>query len=82
MLQISEQATDVLERAHEAASRFDPDARVRIYRRGDVIETGFAHEPFPGDQVVEHAGLTLFVEEGIAGVLDTSAEHDHLLVRP
>lgn len=81
MLTISEEAAEVLARAYDAASRFDPDTRVRIYRNRGGIETGFADAPQAGDAVVEHEGMTLFVEEGISGVLDVSAEHDRLVVR-
>ncbi len=80
MLDITEAATEVLERAYQAAARFNPQARVRIYRAGDRIETGFADLPRPGDLTIEHAGLTLFVEKGITGTLDVSAEHDRLVV--
>ncbi|MGH2768020.1 MAG: hypothetical protein ACRDIF_03575 [Actinomycetota bacterium] len=81
MFEISDEALAVLERAYEAAARFDPEAKVRIYRRGDRIETGFAHAPSPGDRVLERGGFSFFVEGGIAGTLDVSAEHDHLIVR-
>jgi hypothetical protein len=80
-LEITEAATDVLERACQAAARFDPQARVRIYRAGGQVETGFSDLPRPGEATIEHAGLTLFVEEDITGTLDVSAEHDRLVVR-
>ncbi len=81
-MEISESAAAVLERAYDAAARFNPDARVRIYRRKGEIETGFADEPFEGDRTVEHDGMVLFVATDVGdGVLDTSQEHDHLVVR-
>lgn len=81
MLKITEQAAAVLERAYDAAARFNPEARVRVYRHGGRIQTGFAEAPEQGDQLVEHAGLTIFVEQGIEGTLDVTAEHDNLIVR-
>lgn len=81
MLEVSESAMEVLERAHSAATRFNPDAKVRIYRRSGTVETAFADSPESSDTVLELEGLTIFVEEGISGTLDTSAEHDHLIVR-
>ena len=81
MLEITEGASEVIERAYAAASRFNPDARVRVYATGGRIETGFADAPEKGDTVIEHEGLELFVQAGIEGVLDVSAEHDHLIVR-
>lgn len=82
MLEVSESAMEVLERAHSAAARFNPAARVRVYRRGGSIETGFADSPEEGDAVLEVNGLPIFVEEGISGTLDVSAEHDRLIVLP
>lgn len=81
VLQITEAATDVLKRAYDAAARLNPDAKVRIYRIGDRVETSFADAPQPTDATIEHEGLTLFVEEGIEGTLGVSAEHDRLIVR-
>lgn len=80
-LEISEAAAEVLERAYDAARRFNPEAKVRIYRVGERIETGFADQPEDNDEVLELGELTLFVEAGVAGTLDVSAEHDRLVVR-
>ena len=79
-IQISEAAAEVLQRAHDAATRFNPDARVRVYRMGAQITTGFADAPTPTDAVIEHEGITLFIEEGISGTLTVSEQHDHLIV--
>jgi Fe-S cluster assembly iron-binding protein IscA len=81
MLEITEAATAVLERAYVAAARFNPDARVRIYTAGGTVHTAFTDAPDATDAVVEHEGLTIFVAAGIEGTLDVSAEHDHLIVR-
>jgi Fe-S cluster assembly iron-binding protein IscA len=81
VLEITEEAADVLERAYDAAARFNPDARVRLYASGDQVQTAFADAPEPEDSVIEHGGLTIFVERGISGTLDVSDQHDHLVVR-
>jgi hypothetical protein len=82
-MEISEAATEVLARAYEAASRFNPDARVRIFRRKGQIETGFTDVPLEGDVTVEHEGLVLYVADDVGeGVLDTTLQHDHLVLRP
>jgi hypothetical protein len=81
-MQISDAATEVLARAYDAASRFNPDARVRIFRRKGEIETGFADAPQEGDVSLEHEGMILFVAADVGeGVLDTSLQHDHLVMR-
>lgn len=82
-MEISETATAVLERAYDAAARFNPDAKIRVYRRGGEIQTGFADAPQEGDVVVEHEGMILFVAADVGeGLLDTTLQHDHLVLIP
>jgi hypothetical protein len=82
VIEISEAATDVLERAYDAAQRFNPAARIRVFRRKGKIETGFADAPLPSDQTVEHQGMILFVSAEVGeGTLDVTAEHDRLYLR-
>ena len=81
-MEISETATDVLERAYDAAARFNPDAKIRVFRRNNEIQTGFADAPQEGDMVVEHEGMILYVAADVGeGLLDTTLQHDHLVVR-
>jgi Fe-S cluster assembly iron-binding protein IscA len=82
-MEISETATAVLERAYDAAARFNPDAKIRVYRRGGEIQTGFADAPQEGDVVVEHEGMILYVAADVGeGLLDTTLQHDHLVLIP
>lgn len=82
-MEISESATAVLERAYDAAARFNPDARIRVYKRNDEIQTGFADAPQDGDVIVEHEGMILYVAADVGeGLLDTTLQHDHLVMRP
>lgn len=81
MLRITDEATEVLVRAQEAASRLNPDARVRVLKMGDQIEVGLSDEPEEGDEIVEHEGLTVYVAAGIEGTLEVTEEHDRLVVR-
>ncbi|HEX2149288.1 MAG TPA: hypothetical protein VEU28_10905 [Actinomycetota bacterium] len=81
-MEISETATDVLERAYDAAARFNPDAKIRVFRRNNEIQTGFADAPQEGDVVVEHEGMILYVAADVGeGLLDTTLQHDHLVMR-
>ncbi len=81
-MEISETATAVLERAYDAAARFNPDAKIRVYKRNDEIQTGFADAPQDGDVVVEHEGMILYVAADVGeGLLDTTLQHDHLVMR-
>lgn len=82
-MQISEAATEVLERAYDAAARFNPAVKIRVYRRKDEIQTGFTDAPEEGDEVVMHEGMILYVAADVGdGILDTTAEHDHLVLKP
>lgn len=81
MLQITESAATVLERAHDAAVRFNPAVKVRVHRLGDRIDVGFADHPEPGDDVVTVGDIIVFVQSGITGILEAVQPHDHLAVR-
>jgi hypothetical protein len=81
-MEISETASAVLERAYDAAARFNPDAKIRVYKRNNEIQTGFADAPQDGDVVVEHEGMILYVAADVGeGLLDTTLQHDHLVMR-
>lgn len=81
MLEITDAAGEVLHRAHKAAVRFNPEAKIRISRRGGEVETGFADTPSENDATQEFEGLTLFVDPDIgAGILDVTEQHDRLVV--
>ncbi len=82
-MEISDAATGVLERAYDAAVRFNPAVKIRIFRRKGEIQTGFTDVPEDGDQVVLHEGMILFVADDVGqGLLDTTLEHDHLVMKP
>lgn len=81
-MEISDAAAEVLERAYNAAARFNPGIKIRIFRRKGEIETGFTDAPEEGDEVVMHEGMVLYVAADVGdGLLDTTAQHDHLIVR-
>ena len=76
-----EEAVAVLERAYDAATRFNPGVKIRVSRRGDEIQVGFADLPEEGDEVVAVGDRLVFVESGIAGTLEAQQPHDRLVVR-
>jgi hypothetical protein len=82
VIAFSERAREVLARAAASARRFDAEARIRIARDGEGIRSGFAHGPEPGDHVLEDGDVTVFVQEGLAGVIDVTESHDQLILRP
>ncbi|MFN2545144.1 MAG: hypothetical protein ABR600_11350 [Actinomycetota bacterium] len=81
-LEFTEWAVRILTRSHEAARRFNPNATVRVSRKGSGVEFALVDEPSPGDEVVEREGFTLYVEAGIEGVIDVVEPHDQLVLRP
>ncbi|HVF12333.1 MAG TPA: hypothetical protein VNA87_04530 [Actinomycetota bacterium] len=80
-IHITERATAVLQRATDAAVRFNPEAKIRLHMRGNVLDTSFSDIPEEGDQIVEHEGLTLFVSQEVAGTIDASEEHERLVLK-
>ncbi len=81
MLEVTEAAAEVLERAHHAATRFDPDVRVRIFLRGNEIDTGFTHSGDPGDERLVIGDVIVFIASDVGGGTLDVAEHDRLVVR-
>ncbi len=82
MIEFTEWAVDILQRAGSAARRFNPDARVRVRRDGAGVRFELTDEPAEGDQVVQVGGFTLLVEAGIEGIADVVEPHDRLILRP
>ena len=81
-IEFTDWAIDILRRSHEAARRFNPDATVRLFRKGSGVEFSLVDEPVAGDEVVEREGFTLYVEKGIEGTIDVVEPHDQLVLRP
>ncbi len=82
MLEFTDWAIEILERADQAARRFNPDARVRVSRDGSGVRFELTDEPGAADSVVERDGFTLLVEPGLEGVVDVVEPHDRLILRP
>ncbi len=82
MIEFTEWARDILQRAQRAAARFDPAARVRLAKTASGVEAVLVHEPEPGDAEVDAGGVAVFVEEGLEGLVDIEEPHDRLVLRP
>lgn len=82
MIEFTDWAKDILERAQRAASRFSPDVRIRLARIGGAIQATLSDEPEADDQQVEVGEMTLFVEKGLEGLVDVEEPHDRLVLRP
>ena len=78
----TEWATEILGRTHAAARRFNPEATVRLQRRGDGVAFELTDERPEGDELVTGDGFELLVEAGLEGTVDVVEPHDQLILRP
>jgi hypothetical protein len=81
VLEFTEWATEILQRTHDAARRFNPDATVRLARSGGGVEFGLTDERHDGDELVRGEGFELWVEAGLEGTVDVVEPHDQLILR-
>ncbi|MGH2572649.1 MAG: hypothetical protein ACRDGU_04065 [Actinomycetota bacterium] len=82
MIELSDWAKEILDKAQVAARRFNPDARIRLARIGGAVQAVLTDLPQPDDQVVEFGTMTLYVERGLEGLVDVEEPHDRLVLRP
>jgi hypothetical protein len=81
MIEFTPRAAEILRRSSEAARRFNPEARIRVFRKGGGVEFALAEGPEPGDREVEGDGFSVFVGDRIEGVVAVVEPHDRLVVR-
>lgn len=81
-IEFTEWATDILNRAQTAATRFYPDAKIRLCRTPSGVEAMLAEQPEPDDRPVETGDMTLYVEPDLEGLVDCKEPHDQLVLRP
>jgi hypothetical protein len=82
VIEFTEWAVDILGRAHTAARRFDPRAQVRLARTNAGVEAVLVHEPEPGDREIRAGEVSVFVQDGLEGLVDIEEPHDRLVLRP
>ena len=80
-IEFTDWATRILQRSHTAARRLNPEATVRLHRRGDVVAFELTDERAPGDEIVSRDGFDLWVEAGLDGTVDVVEPHDQLILR-
>ena len=81
-VEFTEWARDILERSQAAARRFDPGARIRLARTTTGVEAVLTDGPAESDREVEVGDMTLYVEDGLEGLVDVEEPHDRLVLRP
>jgi hypothetical protein len=82
VIEFTEWATQILQRTHEAARRFNPSATVRLSRAGSGVRFSLTDEPGDGDRPVRGDGFEILVQEGLDGTVDVVEPHDQLILRP
>lgn len=82
MIQFTDWAKEILNKSQSAAARFNPSVKIRLARVGGSVQAVLAEAPEPGDQSADVDGMTLFVEEGLEGLVDVEEPHDRLVLKP
>jgi hypothetical protein len=81
-IELTDWAKDILTRSHEAARRFNPNARIRLARTPGGVQALLTDSPDPQDAEVAVGEMTLFVQRGLSGLVDIEEPHDRLVLRP
>lgn len=81
-LAFTDWATEILQRSHAAARRFNASATVRLHRDGDGVAFTLTDEAEPRDRLLAGDGFELLVEPGLEGTVDVVEPHDRLILRP
>jgi hypothetical protein len=82
MVEFTDWARDILGRSQQAAARFNPDAKIRLARTAGGVEALLTDQLDPTDEAVQVDGVTVYVEEGLEGLVDVEEPHDRLVLRP
>ena len=82
VIEFTEWALEILTRSHDAARRFDPDAKIRLAVVGDTVQAILTDEPAPTDAPVPVGEATVYVEQGLQGLVDVEEPHDRIVLRP
>jgi hypothetical protein len=82
MIEVTDWAREILVKSQEAATRFNPDARIRLTRTHGGVQAVLTDAPLQSDQAVELEKMTLYVEAGLEGLVDIEEPHDRLVIKP
>ena len=79
MLTFTDRAAEALLLFHNAAARWDPNARLRLEPSGSELTPRLAEGPADGDVPVQVGDITVFVPAGVEGTVD-AGDHNILSV--
>ncbi|MGH2556073.1 MAG: hypothetical protein ACRDHO_10205 [Actinomycetota bacterium] len=81
-VEFTDWAKEILEKSDQAAKRFNPDAKVRLARVSGVVQAQLTDEPAATDTELSVGAATVFVEQGLEGLVDIEEPHDRLVLKP
>jgi len=82
MLEFTDWAKEILQRADAGARRLNPDARVRLVRSGGSMQAVLSDTPDADDVIVPIGNAEIFVERNLEGLVDIEEPHDRIVLRP
>ena len=82
MIEFTDWAKDILTRSQQAATRFNPDAKIRLARVSGTVQAILTDRVDPEDRAMGFDGVTVYVEPGLEGLVDVEEPHDRLVLRP
>jgi hypothetical protein len=82
MIEFTDWAREILEKSDQAARRFNADARVRLARIGGTVQAQLTDQPGTTDSELTVGRATIYVEQGLEGLVDIEEPHDRLVLKP
>jgi hypothetical protein len=82
VIELTAWARDILTKSHAAATRFNPDAKIRLARTAGTVQAVLTDDPAADDEVIDVDGVALYVEAGLEGMVDIEEPHDRLVLKP
>jgi hypothetical protein len=82
VIEFTDWAKEILTRSQAAAQRFNPEAKLRLARLDGIVQATLTDRPAPGDEEVGFDDVTVFVEEGLEGLVDIEEPHDRPVLKP
>jgi hypothetical protein len=77
VLTFTDRATDAIALFHQAAARWNPQVQIRLVPEDDGLKPQLADRPEDEDVPIHVGSVTVFVPQGLDGVVD-AGDHNEL----